>query len=781
MLNEEQARVFGEIKDWLDDPGKKVFALSGAFSTGKRRILSIAKDEFSKRNKRILLLAPNACIAHRYTVFCDESRDSRSIYSWLYTKEPEIKSGKRLYRIKQDEDTPDKDLIIIVESHLLGNSRFETGTRIYGSGYILNDFIESFNDKQGSRGFQRLPKILLIGDPYQITVGEKERSLLQCQIFKEQNIDCILTELHTQVKGDSADVECLAFQLDLIEKIRSRIFVQLPICQQGTIQTIRKGKYVDRIAESLDQWPRITYLLRSTNIEAQSANRSFRKKYFKADRFNKLVPGDIVDVRNPVLDLSTFRPQIYRGTEQQSCLIRESKRIHHCNFARVISSGEIYEESIRLRGRNTPISVKLANAEIEFAYGTTAAILYLPDFLSSPRPELMQDQAVALWVLARREADNILTEQKSELDLIKQKLDEMGTDPEVRKHLAALQRLKGDKRKRKTKSEHTRTEEEIAEHEKALRPYRKQQELYKQKKLCYRKMHDALIKESRYMNAARLRYAYSLTVHRAQRLKPFPRVLLDGKSAPNTDNPATDSYFRFLYTATTCTSRELQIVNYPKLTPLSKTRWVFENVRTLPITFKLRLHYQQDRIPDESVPLPDGFNSSEPKLMALLLTVQELTSDIGTGWCIESIRPLQYMERYSLSSTKGKVTVDFSYNNKYEVSISRVRVKDGPPELEREIRQLLVTPVIFKEKRIADAVEILKHHFSKRDWTILSADEHKYRVYLIVEHDAGKIKLEVDVPTDASSSKKGVISRIQVAQADSVETLDQFKIDFSYG
>ena len=781
MLNEEQARVFRDIKDWLDDPGKKVFALSGAFSTGKRRILSIAKGEFVKRNKRILLLAPNVCIAQRYAVFCDEPRDSRSIYSWLYTKEPEIKSGKRHYHIKQDEDTPDKDLIIIVESHLLGNSRFETGTRIYGSGYILRDFIESFNDEQGSQGPQRLPKILLIGDPYQLTVGEKERSLLQCHIFKENSIECILAELRTQAKGDSEDAERLAFQSDLIEKIRSRKFTQLPVCQHGTIRTILKDKYMDHIAESLNQWPQTTYLLRSTNIEVQAANRSFRKKYFKANRFNKLVPGDIVDVRNPTLDLSTFSLQFDGGHDQRSCLGQEPKRIGQCNFARVISSGEIYEKSIPLKGRKTPVSVKFANAEIELADRTTAAILYLPDFLSSPRPELLQDQAVALLVLARQEADNILSEQKSELDLIKQKLDEMRKDPEVRKHLAALKRLQGDNRKEKPKSEHVRIEKKIAEHEKALRSYRKQQELYEQTKLCYRRMHNALINENRYMNAARLRYAYSLTVHRAQRLEPTPRVLLDGKSAPNTDNPATDSYFRFLYTATTCTSRELRIVNYPKLTPLSKTRWGFENVRTLPITFKPRLHYQQDRIPGESVPLPEGFNSSESKLMALFLTVQELTSDSGTGWCIESIRHLQYMERYSFSSTKGKVTVDFLYNKKYEVSISRVRVKDGPSELVREIRQLLNTSPTFKEKGIADAVEILKHHLSTRDWAILSADEHKYRVYLIVEHDAGKVKLEVDVPTNASSSKKGVISRIQVAEADSVETLDQFKIDFSHG
>lgn len=240
-----------------------------------------------------------------------------------------------------------------------------------------------------------------------------------------------------------------------------------------------------------------------------------------------------------------------------------------------------------------------------------------------------------------------------------------------------------------------------------------------------------MIENSRYTNAACLRYAYALTVHRAQRLKLSPRMLLDGKSAHDTDNPATDSYFRFLYTATTCTSNELQIMNYPELTPLSKTRWGFENVRILPITFKPRVHYQQNRIADELASLPDGFSSSEPKLLALLLTIQELTSDGGADWCIESIKHLQYTERYSLTGTKGKVTVDFFYNKKHEVSIGSIRVKgNGPLELESEITKLLTTPPIFKEKNIADAVEILKHHLSARNWTIVSVDENKFRVYL---------------------------------------------------
>ncbi len=702
----------------------------------------------------------------------------KSIYSWLYTKEPKIIDGKLIHAIEHDDGTSDADVIIIVESHLLGDHWFGTETRIYGSGYILDDLIESFSDTEASLAFRKLPKTLLIGDPYQLTVGSKEGSLLQCQIFEEHRIGFIQAELHTQVRGEFRDDERLAFQSALIDKIKTQRFIQLPLCQQGTIQTIRQGEYIDRIVESLPQWPHVTSLLRSTNVDVQAANRKFRKKHFKADKFEKLVPGDIVDVRNPALKLDV-RAQ---GIDEQGCLTEESGRIDHCNFARVIWSEEIYEKSIFLKGRKTPTSIKFANAKIEYADGTIAKILYLPEFLSAPKPELAQDQAVALGVWARGEANKTLFEQKKGLDSTKKKLDSMEKDyKEDLQRWKDLQEHKDDDQTNWLETEQVSLKEEIAELEITLRPYHKQNRLYEKKKQYYEKALNALIRNSHYTNAACLRYAYALTMHRAQRLKPSRRVLLDGKSAHDTDNPATESYFRFLYTATICTSNELQIMNYPKLTPLSKTRWGFENVRILPIVFKSRIYYQQNQSADEQALLPDGFSSSESKLLALLLTVQELTSEGGAGWCVESVKHIRYLERYSLTCTEGKVAVGFSYNNKYEVSLGWVRVKEGSPELASEIKTLLATPPIFKEKNIAEAVGILENHLSARNWNILSADENKYRVYLIAEHDAGKVKLEIDVPADASSSKKGVISRIQVVGADSVKTLNQFKTDFSNG
>ena len=66
MLSDEQTRVFEEIKDWLNDPDKKIFSLTGAFSTGKHMVLSAVRKELAKKDRKTLLIAPNTCIVKRY-------------------------------------------------------------------------------------------------------------------------------------------------------------------------------------------------------------------------------------------------------------------------------------------------------------------------------------------------------------------------------------------------------------------------------------------------------------------------------------------------------------------------------------------------------------------------------------------------------------------------------------------------------------------------------------------------------------------------------------------
>lgn len=724
VLNSEQSKAFVCIKDWIADTSNKVFSLAGAFYTGKTKVLKFAVNELVHKGKTPLFLAPNARIANRYKAkgFPDVS----SLYSWLYAGRPnDIKNGKAIYPVDREPIVPDKDVIVIFDSHLLGNDLFETETVVYGSGYILRDLLGSLIgaephelEAQVALEFSDLPKLLLIGDPYQLTRGARDKSLLGCQIFEQNNINYIWKELNSQDRDNLAPVELLDFQSFLLGQIKVQKFVQLPLCQQGSITTITKGEHTDSIASSLLQWPRRTAYLCPTNERAQCVNEGIRRKYLSAHSFGILTNGDIVDIHNRT-------PNLQVNEYDQA----EVDWVSSGEFARVTSSDtKIETKSITLKGRKNPVFVNFAKARIEYS-GGTADIRYLPDFLSAPKPELTQDQTIALQIWAREEADADLADQKEKLKSM--------------------------------------NKEDIG---------------YKEAIQKYRTRHNMLVMSSRYTNAARLRYAYAMTVHRAQAYDRLPRVVLDGRSAHDTENPATDSYFRWLYTATTRTSDSLQILDYPELTPLSKAQWSFGPVRLVPITLKSALYYQKDRIPTDAelaTPLPSGFSNPEPRLLALLLTIYELIND--TDWRVKSITQHNYRERYFFTSGRGEVTVDLDYNGKYEVTVGKVHVESGSQELSAEIKELLDTAPIFRVENIATAVSIFKDYLARKNWAVVSLDEKNYKVFLIAKHNVGKIKLELNVPSDTSVSKKGVISSIKVQQADSEAVANQFEADFSNG
>ena len=270
-----------------------------------------------------------------------------------------------------------------------------------------------------------------------------------------------------------------------------------------------------------------------------------------------------------------------------------------------------------------------------------------------------------------------------------------------------------------------------------------------------------------------------MTVHRAQSYDPLPTIVLNGREAHDTENPATESYFRCLYTATTCTSDLIQIVDYPILSPLSKATWNFEPKRIVPITEKRSLFYNKDRTPSNSdnfLLATNGFSNTDPSLVALLLTLSDLTSK--SNWKIENIQQHNYKERYSFTSSKGKVSVELNYNGKYDVSIGNVVVIEGEPSLESEVKALLHTEPVFQSQDVEFAFSLFRNHLAEKQWGIIPYKETNFKIFAVAEAEVGKIELEIDMPSAASISKRGVISNVKVKQADNITVAKQFKANF---
>lgn len=720
-LNEEQSMALTAMNEWLCDGDCKVFALTGAYGTGKAKVLQALLKQMPKTITTQRYLAPNARIARLHAT--GQVEEVTSIYSWLYSHHPQdIKEDKPWHPVScQDHDVfkaPQESLLVIFDAHLLGNDFFASETALYGSGHVLSDLLLLLKGENQDAPPQSLPKILLLGDPYQLRRSAKEKSLLECQIFQEQQIAFLKVELKSQDSRREAQHEQLDFQSELVGQLAAQKFIQLPICQQQALRTITKGEQTAQIAEDLISPGSECIYLCATNERAQAVNFGIRSRYLQARVPGHLVEGDRIEIYN-----KTF------SFDHDDGALSGRMPLHAGQFARVTQAAkDFFSKSITLKGRDKPTTVEFAHVTLQ-SNDTFSTVLYLPEFLTSLKPELDTEKLIALRIWAREEADEQVKDSKSSLE---------GMD--------------------KKSSEYKAAREE------------------------YQKKHSNLILNSKFTYAARLRYAWALTVHRAQSHPPFNRVILDASAAHDTDNPATDSYFRWLYTATTRTMHTLDILNYPTLNPLSKTEWHLSSIRIVPLVVKQRFHFAKNRIPTESElnsVLPTGFNPEIPELFALLLTLSDALHH--SAWRISSIHQHPYKERYFLNNECVEATLDFDYNGKFEVTIGKCQGLSGNAQLEQELRQLLNTPTVWLDDNIRIAMHFIDTLIAKKGWRIIDIDEKPYKVFAIAEHSTGKLKLDINIPSASSISRKGVISNIYLVQADSEAVSAQFKVDFIDG
>ena len=111
-------------------------------------------QKIAKELERPIFLVPNMRCGNRYKITFKNKENIHSIYPWLYAKVPNGKSnGKQVYPVNRPKVDIVENVIVILDSHLLGDDHFEMETRVYGSGHILTDFLESFKlDKQKIKG-----------------------------------------------------------------------------------------------------------------------------------------------------------------------------------------------------------------------------------------------------------------------------------------------------------------------------------------------------------------------------------------------------------------------------------------------------------------------------------------------------------------------------------------------------------------------------------------------------------------------------------------------------
>lgn len=754
-LNNEQSQALALINEWLNNPNVPVFALSGAYGTGMSKVLEALLAQRPATNTYQRFLAPNARIARLHANH--HHFEVNSIYSWLYSHVPKgLKEDIPHYPIDCVDanviSQSEQPLLVIFDSHLLGNEYFISETALYGSGYLLTDLLLTLKGEKQDGESRILPNILLLGDPYQLRRGAKDKNLLEGTLFKEMNISYGFFELKSQDLDKTTSVEQLSFQRELVGQLSAHKFLQLPVCTPKVFRTIVRGEHTAQIAEALLSSSSRSIYLCATHERAQSVNFSIRNKYLNARALGHLITGDRVETYTNTINLQPNE----EGISQHHWL-------HAGVFATVKKpANNLFSKTIHLQGRDNPTVVDFATVTLEVGTGCFT-VLYLPEFLISLKPEVSSDTLLALRIWAREEADIELSDEKAALEKLKEN---------AKLYKGAFKSF--DERKSQLSLDSI-TEFEEKNLTKLALADKSYQEAYQH----YQNKHNELVLKSKFTFAARLRYAWALTVHRAQSHAPFQRVILDASVAHDTDNPATDSYFRWIYTASTRTECEMDLLQYPILTPLSKTQWNFSSPKIFPLVVRQRFHFIKDMLTEEdeaSIALPEGFNSPTPELYALLLEVKKVIRPIG--WHIASVTQHNYKERYVFQSDSKEVELDFNYNSKFEVTLGKCKILKGEAHLEYDLRKMFNKPLLWRDKTIHEAMSYFNKIIIEKGWHVIDGEEKPYKAFAILEHASGKVKLDINIPSESALSRKGIISSIHLVQADSESTYTQFKADF---
>lgn len=549
----------------------------------------------------------------------------------------------------------------------------------------------------------RPPKIALIGDPYQLSRGELKLSFIHGKAFEERGLLVKNVLLEEQLRPDPEQHGLLDYQLELAEHLQHKHFNRLPVPDGEQVREVNKDP--DLPNELSTGGNKAVYLC-ALNDAAHRINLAV-KRALRPQGSHGLEAGDLVDFHNrtPVINDASSRAESQED---------DQSKVNAGDIGVVEWVSEQDEvHSILLKGRNEATELRFKLMRCKVPVLGSVNVRYLPDFLTNGKPELSSDQLVAMNVFARQQAEKQYAAQKAELTQLK------------------CSEIKADKEKYKTE----------------------------------KKRFDTLINRrvmgSGYFNAARIRFAYAMTVHRGQG-REWGHVILNAERSSGGESHHNDDYFRFLYTAAACSSTKLSLQKYPQLNPLS--RCVFKTnsqCKIGPFNISKPLHYDRQRTLSDAerrLEPPIGFKNPTPELIALWLTLSDRLN--GSQWRTESISQHSYQEHYTFTNArKQQAVARLSYKGDFAVSNIAWVSEDIDHSDLQDLQQRVYGNDIFEAWEVQEAVTGLDALLVPAGFSRSGVIESSYRAKVGFSHSQGAIELEVNV------GKTGLASSIRPLRA----------------
>lgn len=421
-LYPDQKSALNEIENFIKSDDEKIFILQGTSLSGKTHLIPFIQEvAFNNQVTEVKLFASSSRIANN--LLKSSNLEFESIYSYIYggnstsinekenEEENENSLNLEIVPLLKSDDT-EEAIFIVDEAHLISDNYHQSVDLRFGSGKLLNDFLE-FTDLKNTKR-----KVIFIGDSFQLSLGKKEEASLNPEYLSEEygfknNAFQLIDKENKSIIVSEA--------LKAVNCIRQQSFNNLAFNFSENIRKLAKEDLKFEIENSLNT---NSHILCYSNSDAQKVNYWIKNSILKNG--NELTSEDLIIFGNNI------------RVEDENDPFAEPKKIFNGQFGTILSVSDLIKKDVKLLTplyfRQTKIQLKETNHILSF--------LSFENFRLSDKGELSKEEIISFNILLNQLAEKEIPNFKSgkfhadeELKALLEKYD-----PKTRKGISKLQK-----------------------------------------------------------------------------------------------------------------------------------------------------------------------------------------------------------------------------------------------------------------------------------------------------------------------------------------------------
>lgn len=554
--------------------------------------------------------------------------DVESLYATIYDfgkKEVDDQSGKEVIPLAafspvdafedleaQENAEELRTVFIVYESQMVTNTYRDEGTVRFGSGELLKDILDYLSISTSEAN-----KVVFIGDKYQLGFGSWSQSSLNPDAYPN-SINVSALELPDTEDPNGIERVCL----EVANQIRAESYSELVIAPNEMVDLKPKQSERALIEEVASNWT-THKIIAYSNKRSYDLNSYIKRNVIKNGA--QLAPGDLVIFNNQVSAYPT-------GTTSPGQVLAfdasEPVRIENGEFGIVKRvDGPTLSRSYPFDDLTEPVSLNLVQAEIELESGTTVKVDVLAEYLYSEKAAMSDYEERAMQVLLRE----FLTSDEKRHPFAP-------GDPDFDEMIKANDFVITEEGRYRDKDDARR-----------LTIYEKRH----REKVARRLASDPGSEYYKWQNAARIKFGWCMTVHKAMSYK-WPHVVFATTHDQGRNNR---EYFKFVYTGISRASEVVSLVKWKNLSPFSET------------VFAKETSVAGKRKRTVVARIEEGQSASIVKGL-----VEDILDD---GAEISSVDSKNYLEIVHIECGESQMTIGFDYNGKGEIFLPRLLKGDS--------------------------------------------------------------------------------------------------------